>query len=155
MPFQSRWWILPMLLAALACRAPVPPPASSVQTPSTATPANSGDGAADSSAPYQGPAVTVTLNRNGGAAKATVKVTFLTGGWQLKHDRSRVKDGFGVAHFTFNGPAPDDMVAQVLQRKEWVWESAEPFSRAEVWVRIVRRGQSGPSEYRLAAKAPQ
>ena len=146
--------MLPMFVAAVACRAPIAPLASSVQTPST-TPATPHDAAGDSPAPYEGPAVTLTLNRNGGAAKATVKVTFHTGGWALKHDRSRVKDGVGVAHLTFSGPGPDDMVAQVLDRKEWAWESREPFSRAEVWVRIMRRGQSGTSEYRLAAKAPQ
>jgi hypothetical protein len=103
--------------------------------------------------PYKGPPVTVVLNQHA-AEKATVKVTFPTGGWELKHDRTRVKDRFGVVHFTFSGPAPDDMVAQVLEEKAWTWESAEPFSRAEVWVRIVRRGQPPPSEYRLAAKAP-
>jgi hypothetical protein len=153
MSFLSR--LMPvMLFVAVACHAPVPPPASSAPTPAPAAPASPGDAATDSSAPYEGPAVTVTLNRDDGAAKATVKVTFPTGGWELKHDSSRVKDRFGVARFTFSGPAPDDMVAQVLEEKEWTWESPESFSRAEVWVRIVRRGQTSPSDYRLAAKTP-
>ena len=152
MAFQSRW-AMALFVAAVACHAPVRPPAASGPTASL-PPANSGDAVQDSPAPYEGPAVAITLDRSGGAAKATVKVTFPTAGWELKHDSSRVKDGFGVAHLTFNGPGPDDMVAQVLEHKEWVWESAESFSRAEVWVRIVRRGQTAASEYRVAAKAP-
>ncbi len=142
-----------LIAAALACHAPVPPPGTA-PTPAPAAPANPGETATDSSAPYDGPAVAVTLNQNGSGPKATVKVTFPTAGWELKHDSSRVKDRFGVARFTFNGPAPDDMVAQVMEEKAWEWESPESFSRAEVWVRIVRRGQTGPSDYRLAAKAP-
>ena len=110
--------------------------------------------ATDSAAPYEGPRVTLTLNKDGGTVKATVKVTFPTGGWELQHDSSGVKGGVGVAHLTFSGPAPDDMVAQVLNEKSWAWESPESFERAEVWVRIVRRGQEASSEYRLAAKAP-
>ncbi len=151
MAFYGRWtWAL--LVAVVACHAPVRP-ANSDQTPPGTAPTTPAE-ARDSSAPYQGPPVTVTLNRNGSAAKATVKVTFPTGGWDLKHDSSRVKDQFGVVHLTFNGPGPDDMVAQMLQEKQWVWENAESFSRAEVWVRIVRRGQTPTSAYRLAAKAP-
>jgi hypothetical protein len=142
-----------LIAAALACHAPVPPPGTA-PTPAPAAPANPGETATDSSAPYDGPAVAVTLNQNGSGPKATVKVTFPTAGWELKHDSSRVKDRFGVARLTFNGPAPDDMVAQVMEEKAWEWESPESFSRAEVWVRIVRRGQTGPSDYRLAAKAP-
>lgn len=143
--------ILVMLpvIAVVACGSPVRR-AVAVQAP-TAAPAGT---ESHSSARYEGPAVAVTLNRNDGAPKADVKVTFPTGGWELKHDSSRVKDRFGVAHFTFTGPAPDDMVAQVLDEKTWAWESAAPFSRAEVWVRIARRGQPAPSDYRLAAKAP-
>lgn len=105
-------------------------------------------------APYQGPAVTIALNGQDSAAKTTIKVTFPTAGWELKSDGTRVKDKFGVAHFTFSGPDPRDMVAQMIDEKEWTWPSAEPFSRAEVWVRIARRGQPAPTEYRLAAKAP-
>jgi hypothetical protein len=143
-----------VLASAAACRAPVPPPASSAPTPASVGPANPGDSANDSSAPYEGPAVSLTLNGKDSPTRATVRVTFPTGGWELTPDRSRVKDHFGVAHLTFSGPAPDDMVAQVLEDKEWAWESAEPFSRGEVWVRIVRRGQPASSEYRRAAKAP-
>jgi hypothetical protein len=145
---RLRLAMLPVI-AVVACGSPVRP-AAAVQAP-TAAPVST---ESHSSAPYEGPAVAVTLNQNDGAPKAVVKVTFPTGGWELKHDSSRVKDRFGVAHFTFTGPAPDDMVAQVLEEKTWAWESAEHFSRAEVWVRIVRRGQTAPSDYRLAAKAP-
>jgi hypothetical protein len=147
MAFDATWtWAV--LVAVIACHAPV----SSNQTPPPAT--NPAVTPIDSPAPYQGPAVTLTLNGNAGAAKVTVEVTFSTGGWSLKHDSSLVKDGVGVAHLTFNAPGPDDMVAQMLDRKEWAWKSAEPFSRGEVWVRIVKRGQTPTAEYRLAAKAP-
>ena len=142
----------PMIVAVtIACNAPVRHQAATVPPPSAAaTPA---DAPTDSPAPYQGPAVTLALNKSGTPA-ATVKVTFRTGGWALKRDSSRVKDTFGVVHLTFAGPGPDDMAAQVMEEKTWEWESSEPFSRAEVWVRIARRGQAPPSEYRLAAKAP-
>src|SRR5262245_30052267 len=151
-PFSS--WLMLCALAVLgvgaspsrspSIQAPPAPPTESARAESTV----------DSPEPYQGPAVEVTLNRDAGARKATVKVTFPTGGWELKHDRTLVKDGFGVVHFTFSGPGPDDMVTQALGEKERAWQSADSFSRAEVWVRIVRRGQAAPREYRLAAKAP-
>jgi hypothetical protein len=131
---------------------PARPP--SAQAPTSPGENTSMESTIDSAEPYQGPAVAVTLNRDAGARRATVNVTFPTGGWELKHDRTRVKDGFGVVHFTFSAPGRDEMVAQVLGEKEWAWQSADPFSRAEVWVRIVRRGQAAPREYRLAAKAP-
>ena len=147
--------ITPMIIAAtIACNAPVRHQAAPVPPPSAAAAqATPADATTDSPAPYKGPAVTITLNKNGTPA-ATVKVTFTTGGWELKRDSSRVKDTFGVVHLTFAGPGPDDMAAQVMQEKTWEWESSEPFARAEVWVRIARRGQAPPSEYRLAAKAP-
>jgi hypothetical protein len=150
----SRLLLAICVLIAIACRAPVRPPAASSPTSPAAMPASPGDAEKHSSEPYQGPAVTIALNGHSGAAKATVKVTFPTAGWELKSDSSRVNDRFGVAHFTFNGPDPGDMVAQMIDEKAWTWQSAETFSRAEIWVRIARRGQAAPDEYRLAAKAP-
>ena len=96
----------------------------------------------------------LTINRNSRGAKATVTATCPTAGWELKPEGARVKDQFGVAHFTINGPDPGEMVAQMIDEQTWSWESAESFSRGEIWIRIARRGQDVPKEYRLAAKAP-
>jgi hypothetical protein len=147
-------WTWALLVAAVACHAPVRPPASLDTASPAVSSADPADAPTHSTAKYEGPPVALTINRNGGAAKATVIVTFPTAGWELKPDGARVKDKFGVAHFTINGPDPGDMVAQMIDEKTWAWESAEPFSRGEVWVRIARRGQEVPKEYRLAAKAP-
>jgi predicted acylesterase/phospholipase RssA len=105
--------------------------------------------------PYEGPGVAVEVRQIAGAAQATVSVTFLTGGWELRSDGSRVTDGVGVAYLTFIGPGPDEMVTQALGQKEWTWRSEDRFARAEVWVKIVRRGQAAREpDYRLAARYP-
>ena len=97
----------------------------------------------------------VEVRQIAGAAQATVSVTFPTGGWDLRSDGSHVTDGVGVAHLTFIGPGSDEMVTQALGQKEWTWRSEERFARAEVWVRIVRRGQAAREpDYRLAARFP-
>jgi hypothetical protein len=99
--------------------------------------------------------VAIEVRQIAGTSQAIVIVTFPTGGWDLRSDGSRVTDGVGVAHLTFVGPGPNEMVTQAVEQKEWTWRSKEPFARAEVRVNIVRRGQAlGEPDYRLAARFP-
>jgi hypothetical protein len=90
-----------------------------------------------------------------GGTHATVRVTFVTGGWELRSDSSRVTDKLGVIRLTFIGPGLDEIVTQAVEEKEWTWHSEEPFAQAEVWVNLVRRGRAaGEPDYRLAARFP-
>jgi hypothetical protein len=99
--------------------------------------------------------VSLVVSPVAGATHATVTVTFSTGGWELREDRTRVINGVGVAQLTFVGPGIDEMVTQALEQREWSWRSEIPFSRAEVWVNIIRRGQPAREpDYRLAARYP-
>lgn len=122
-------------------------------TPPQVAPAPASEPAA--SAAYEGPAVSIGSRRVDGPTEMTVGVTFPTGGWELRSDETKVVDGVGVAYLTFEGPGPNEMVTQALDEKQWPWRSTEPLSRAEVWVNVVRRGDS-PREpdYRLAARFP-
>jgi hypothetical protein len=147
------------ILAAgmMSCRSPAPPPATPAPRASPAARSVSVAQAAPSlsSSPYEGPGVTIGVRPIAGMLEATVSVIFPTGGWELRSDGSRVTDGLGVIHLTFVGPGPNEMVSQAVEQKEWTWRSTQPFSRAEVWVYMVRRGQAlREPDYRLAARFP-
>jgi hypothetical protein len=90
-----------------------------------------------------------------GGTQATASVTFRTGGWELREDRTRVANDVGIAYLTFIGPGADEMVTQALVPRAWSWRSPTPFSKAELWVNVIRRGQpEGDRAYRLAARYP-
>jgi PrcB C-terminal len=157
---RFRWAILPVTILAagmMSCRSPAPPPVTTAAGAQRAT-GSGGGGQASLDLPsslYEGPGVSIEVRPLEGTAEATVTVTFPTGGWELRSDGTRVTDGAVVAHLTFIGPGPDEMVTQALEQKVWSWQSKDPFARALVWVNIVRRGQS-PREpdYRLAGRFP-
>jgi hypothetical protein len=141
----------------MSCRSPAPPPATPAAGGPSAARSVSGAQAAPSvlSSPYEGPDVAIVVCPIAGTSQATVSVTFPTGGWELRSDGSRVTSGVAVAHLTFVGPGPNEMVTQAVEQKEWTWRSKEPFARAEVWVNIIRRGHAlREPDYRLAASFP-
>ncbi len=144
--------------AVVSCRPSTPPLATPAPAKEPAATSAGGGRAAGnfSSMPYDGPEVSIDVRPIDGDVQATVSVTFPTGGWELRSDDTKVMGGAGVAYLTFVGPGPDELVTQALEQKEWRWRSKEPFARAEVWVNIVRRGES-PREpdYRLAARFPR
>jgi hypothetical protein len=157
---RFRWARLAITIWAagmMSCRSPAPPPATPAPGAPPAARSVSGAQTAPSlsSSPYEGPGVAIEVRQIAGTSQAIVIVTFPTGGWDLRSDGSRVTDGVGVAHLTFVGPGPNEMVTQAVEQKEWTWRSKEPFARAEVWANIVRRGQAlGEPDYRLAARFP-
>jgi hypothetical protein len=161
MPCNRFWWarLAVTILAAgtMSCRSPAPPPTTPAPEAPPTTRSVSGAQAAPSlpASQYEGPGVAIEVRPIAGMSQVTVSVTFPTGGWELRSDGSRVTDGVGVAHLTFVGPGPNEMVTQAVEQKEWTWRSQEPFARMEVWVNIVRRGQAlREPDYRLAARFP-
>jgi hypothetical protein len=138
----------------LACRSAAPPPASGSPQPASAA-APVPEGSATAAAQYEGPKVSLMVRPVDGGSQATANVTFRTGGWELREDRTRVANDVGIAYLTFTGPGTDEMVTQALVSREWSWRSATSFSKAEVWVNVIRRGQPARDpEYRLAARYP-
>ena len=105
--------------------------------------------------PYEGPRVALSLDAGADRPQAAVRVTFPTGGWELRVDSSSTKQGRAVARLTLVRPAKEEMVTQALVQRSWQWPIKEPVTSAEVWVNIERRGDPPrPPEYRLAARHP-
>ena len=154
MRLESCWLSLSALALSagvIACGPSVPPPA----TPAPAADADRAD-TGPAQMTYTGPDVSIDLRPADGEVEMLVTVTFRTGGWELRSDRTGVSGGIGQAYLTFVGPRPDAMVTQALDEQTWTWRTKEPISRAEVRVNIVRRGEP-PREpdYRIAARFPQ
>lgn len=105
---------------------------------------------------YEGPPFEMIVEGQGGigAQRIDIAVTVLTGGWllQLDESRSNVEGDIKRIYATLEGPNETEMVTQALETKRGSITLGGVGERVELWVRVLRRGDTNDSPpFRLAA----